>query len=84
MSLNIKDPEVHRLAREISQATGESMTRIVADALRARHAELVRRQRRAGMEELRTLAGRVAVLAQATGPAPDHGALLYDEHGLPT
>ena len=36
VSLNIKDPEAHRLAQAISRATGQSMTRVVTDALRAR------------------------------------------------
>jgi antitoxin VapB len=40
MSLNIKDPEAHRLARAIAQATGQSMTRVVTDALRERYAQL--------------------------------------------
>ena len=29
MSLNVKDPEAHRLAQAIAQATGETMTRAV-------------------------------------------------------
>ncbi|WP_421848212.1 type II toxin-antitoxin system VapB family antitoxin [Novosphingobium sp.] len=28
MSLNVKDPEAHRLAQAIAQATGQSMTRL--------------------------------------------------------
>ena len=36
MSLNIKDPEAHRLAQAISSATGESMTRVVIEALQER------------------------------------------------
>lgn len=36
MSLNIKDPEAHRLATAIAQETGETMTRVVTEALRER------------------------------------------------
>jgi antitoxin VapB len=34
VSLNVKDPEAHRLAQAIAQATGQSMTRVVTEALR--------------------------------------------------
>lgn len=40
MSLNVKDPEAHRLAKAISRATGESMTRVVTEALRERYAKI--------------------------------------------
>jgi antitoxin VapB len=35
MSLNIKDEETDRLARELAARTGKSLTRAVRDALRA-------------------------------------------------
>ena len=35
MSLNIKDEETDRLARELAARTGKSLTRAVSDALRA-------------------------------------------------
>ena len=35
MSLNIKDQETDRLARELAARTGKSLTRAVRDALRA-------------------------------------------------
>ena len=44
MSLNIKDPEAHRLAQEIARATGETMTRVVTEALRDRLARSRRRE----------------------------------------
>ena len=34
MSLNVKDPEAHRLAQAIANETGESLTKIVVDSLR--------------------------------------------------
>ena len=52
MSLNIKDPEAHKLAQEIARATGETMTRVVTEALRERLARLERRSARASVEEL--------------------------------
>ena len=36
MSLNIKNEEAHRLARELARATGESMTTAVSEAIRER------------------------------------------------
>jgi antitoxin VapB len=81
MSLNIKDPEAHRLAREIARATGETMTRAVTEALRERLARLERRSARAGVEELLAIAGRAA--AHVKRPYLDHAEFLYDEHGLP-
>jgi antitoxin VapB len=80
-SLNIKDPEAHRLARAISRATGDSMTRIVTEALRESFERVRRRQRKATVEELLAIAGRVA--DQVKRPYINHADLLYDEHGLP-
>jgi antitoxin VapB len=34
MSLNIKHPEAHRLAKELAAATGASITEVVTEALR--------------------------------------------------
>ena len=46
MSLNIKDPEAHRLAQTLAKETGESMTRAVTEALREERLQRVQRQRR--------------------------------------
>ena len=81
MSLNIKDPEAHRLARQIARATGETMTRIVTEALRERLARLERRSARASVEELLAIAERAA--SHVKRPYVEHAELLYDEHGLP-
>jgi antitoxin VapB len=81
MSLNIKAPEAHRLAQAISRAPGESMTRVVTQALRERYAKLQHRDDRASVEELLAIADRAA--AHLKRPYVDHADLLYDEHGLP-
>src|SRR3546814_13859641 len=47
MSLNVKDPEAHRLAQAIAQATGQSMTRVVAEALTERFARTERQKSKA-------------------------------------
>ena len=81
MSLNIKDPEAHRLAREIARVTGETMTLAVTEALRERLARLEQRSGRASVKELMAIAERAA--SHVKRPYLDHGQLLYDEHGLP-
>jgi antitoxin VapB len=80
-SLNVKDPEAHRLAQAIARETGETMTRAVTEALRERYERLQRRRGKASVEELRAIAQRAA--AHVKRPYLDHAELLYDEHGLP-
>jgi antitoxin VapB len=81
MSLSIKDPEAHRLAQAISRATGESMTRVVTEALRERYSRIAQRKGKAGVEELLAIADRAA--GHVKRPYADHAELLYDENGLP-
>jgi antitoxin VapB len=81
VSLNIKDPEAHQLAEAIARQTGESMTRVVIQALRERHARLQNRRAKAPVDELLAIARRSS--AQVKRPYLDHSEFLYDEHGLP-
>ncbi|CAN7635254.1 type II toxin-antitoxin system VapB family antitoxin [Pararhizobium sp. LjRoot235] len=81
MSLSIKDPEAHRLAQAISHATGESMTRVVTEALRERLAKIELRKGKASVEELLAIADRAA--AHVKRPYVDHADFLYDENGIP-
>lgn len=81
MSLNIKDPEAHRLAQEIARETGHSMTKVVIDALRERHEKIAQRKKKPTAGELMALVRSIP--KSLKGPAPDHDALLYDERGLP-
>jgi antitoxin VapB len=79
--LNIKDPEAHRLAQEIAQETGESMTRAVTEALRERYERLRNRKGKASVKELLAIAQRAS--KQVKRPYLDHAEFLYDERGLP-
>jgi len=81
VSLNVKDPEAHRLAYAIAQATGQSMTRVVTEALRDRFARIERSKGKASVAELLAIADRAA--AHVKRPYVDHAELLYDESGLP-
>ncbi|MGA2429141.1 MAG: type II toxin-antitoxin system VapB family antitoxin [Candidatus Acidiferrum sp.] len=82
MSLNIKDPEAHKLAQLLAKETGETMTAAVTEALRER-LDRVRQQRkrRAILDSLMEIGRRGASLFP--GPHVDHAELLYDENGLP-
>ncbi len=82
MSLNIKDPETHQLAQALAKETGETMTHAVTEALRER-LQRVRRQRRPDttVTELLVIGRRCAGTLKAQ--PIDHGALLYDERGIP-
>jgi antitoxin VapB len=81
MSLNVKDPEAHRLAQAIAKATGETLTRAVTEALRERYERLRVRCGKASVEELLAIAKRAST--QVKGPYLDHAEFLYDERGLP-
>ena len=83
MSLNIKNEETHRMARELSRATGESMTVAVSEAIRER-LDRVRSHSRKGMAERLLEIGRdCAAHLKEPYKSIDHGELLYDEKGLP-
>jgi len=79
MSLNIKNEETHRLAEELAQITGESMTAAVTEAVRER---LARVKRKGMAERIMKIAKESAALLKGK-PLPDHAELLYDEKGLP-
>jgi antitoxin VapB len=82
VSLNIKNPEAHKLARSVSRETGESLTEAVTTALRERLERLraCRKQDQMGAE-LDAISRRAAEILN--GPPIDHAELLYDENGLP-
>jgi antitoxin VapB len=81
MALNIKDQSVHEVVKRIAQITGESQAQAVATAVNERLARL----------EQDELAGRLLAIGRKTANRMrpevkrlDHGALLYDDRGLPT
>ncbi len=84
MSLNIKNEETHRLAKELARLTGETMTGAITIALRER---LAREKRERGSEarlrQLRSIRLRCARLLRDSPPEVAHGDFLYGEDGLP-
>jgi len=83
MSLNIKDEETHRMARELARLTGESMTAAVNEAIRER-LERLRGQSKEGLAEHILRIGRECA-AHLKEPAKSMSVdeLLYDEKGMP-
>lgn len=80
--MSIKSEEADRLARELTAATGESLTEAVVSALRERLA----RQRARGGPRLHTRLGRiqsdVAALPVVDARSPDE-IIGYGNDGLP-
>ena len=84
MSLNLKNEETCRLAGELAQLTGETMTGAITVALSER---LAREKRRRDPDvlarELHAIGQRCASLLVPGPSAVEHGDLLYDDRGLP-
>jgi antitoxin VapB len=83
MSLSIKDPEAARLARAVTQYTGETMTQAVINALRER---LAREESKA--QEIDGLVDEIMEIGRHFATLPIHDPrrleeMLYDESGLP-
>ena len=83
-SLNLKSDEAYRLARELSERTGENMTKAVVVALRERLARLQRGSEAQFVERLLAIGRDCAAHLTKEARSIDHDALLYDEKtGLP-
>lgn len=83
MALNIKDPNTDRLARELAELTGESITVAVGTALKDRLERLsgsVPSEKRAG--EMTRIAEEAAALPILDSRTEDE-ILGYDQNGLP-
>jgi antitoxin VapB len=84
MALSLKDPETDRLARQVAQLTGESLTEAVRKALSER---LARERLRAGLPA-RHLRQALDELAQECAALPDidtrpsDEVIGYDDRGL--
>jgi antitoxin VapB len=84
MALSIKDDEADRLARELADATGESLTTAVREALRERLLRVKGRPAAPSLkDELRAIRKRCSRLPVLDRRSPEE-ILGYDEHGLPS
>lgn len=82
MALSIKDPEADRLAREVSKATGETMTAAIVQALKERLVRLSRAKAAPLAQDLLRIADRCSRLPRLDKRTADE-IVGYDEHGLP-
>ncbi len=83
MSLNINHPEAERLARELAERTGETITEAVIKALRERLTREEGRQLVPDLkEEILAIGRRCAALPDRDTRSADE-ILGYDERGLP-
>lgn len=82
-SLNLKSEEAYRLARELSEQTGESMTKAIVTALRERLARIERGSEADFVERLLAIGRDCAAHLPEPYRTLDHDSLLYDEKGLP-
>ena len=84
MSINIKNEETCRLASDLAQLTGETMTGAITVALRERLArERSERSAEARVQRLLAIGKRCAAMLRDGPSAVEHGDFLYDERGLP-
>ena len=82
MALNIKNEDADRLARELSDLTGESLTEAVVEALRERlRRESGRKTGEVTRQEVARIQARVAALPRLDERS-DEGIIGYDENGL--
>ncbi len=83
MSLNIKNEETHRLAQELAELTGESMTVAVTKAVQERLARFKKEKQLGVSKRLLAIGQDCAKRLKEPYKTIDHGQLLYDEKGLP-
>ena len=81
MSLYIEDEETSRLANELAQLTGETVTDAITSAIRER----LERQREIAeqLRRMREISKRVSNQLRPGPSAVEHGDFLHDENGLP-
>ena len=82
MSLNIKNEETHRRARELARLTGETMSEAVDRAVAERLERLRRKRNREAVAE------RILEIGKACADLPvldarNEDDMLYDELGVP-
>jgi antitoxin VapB len=83
MALSIKDPETERLARALSQLTGENITTATRRAIEERLRRLGSPSRRAALlQDMAEIRRRWSEMRIVDDRSADE-ILGYDEHGLP-
>jgi len=84
MALSIKNSEVDRLARELSEITGETITEAIAQGLKERlERETGKPKGKQLREAIERIQNRVDRLSRLDDRSNEE-ILGYDKHGLPT
>ena len=84
MALSIKDRETERLARELAQRTGETITVATRRALEERLRRTASDAHKAALlEDLEAIRRRLNALPVLDGRTPDE-IIGYDENGIPS
>lgn len=88
MGMNIKDPAVHAMARELAARRGTTVTDAVRQALRAELEKTPDLQGQSAVEArktaIRAICSRFRARPEWQGLSSEAAqAALYDEHGLP-
>ena len=81
MKLTITDEETCRLAAELAELTGETVTGAITVALKERLER--EREIQTRLQKMRAISKRVAKSLRDGPSAVEHGDFLYDERGLP-
>lgn len=81
--LNIKDPEVYRMVREIADQTGQTLTDVVRHAVKREHDRVKRTKPDTILiAQLMEIADRCASLPVLDDRSDDE-IIGYDEYGVP-
>jgi len=83
MALNIKNKETQKLAKELAELTGESMTSAITEALRERLNRVQGESGTSVADRLLKIGKDCAAHLHEPYRSIEHGELLYDEQGLP-
>jgi antitoxin VapB len=83
MSLNIKSPEAHDLARQVAGLTGETLTTAVTESLRERLERLREEKDPVLADRLMAIGRDCARRLPEPQRSVEHATLLYDDRGLP-
>lgn len=81
MNLNIESDEAYRLASDLVNLTGESITQAITEAIRERLLRI--QQANILAVDLLAIGRDCASRLKEPYRSADHGDLLYDERGLP-
>jgi antitoxin VapB len=83
MAMNIKNDETQKLARQLSDLTGESLTAAITEALRERLERVQCTQGEGLAERLLRIGKDCAAHLEGPFKTAEHGDILYDDRGLP-